>query len=270
MLKAGYPFAVGRLGVTECAIAYEYCRMRLGVLHSFSRDKSRWLLTTSGFFSSDLKVMEDIERYAEMTINSISDMDIHLVWNQKGEAFLLRNYASGGSQFIAKDIIHRPWRMQGSTWMNGLYKKKVLVVSPFSESIKMQYERRRELFDNENNLPDFELITYQSLETQMGDNKGFDNWFDAYRHMESEILQIQFDVALIGCGAYGYPLTAAIKRAGKQAIEMCSAVQLIFGIKGKRWVRNENYTRWWNDAWQYPIETPPSYYKEIEGGCYWG
>lgn len=272
ILKSGNPFACGRLGHTECAITYEYCKIRLGIQETFSNYFSQFLLTTSGFFTTPEKEKTDIEKYAQMTIEAINDMDMHLVWDLEGEAFLLRNYANGKSLFVNKQIVHWPWHYQGSTWMNGLDGKKVLVVSPFSKSIKTQYERRKDLFCNKNNLPDFELITYQSLETQVGDTQGFNDWFEAYQYMEDEILQIEFDVAIVGCGAYGYPLTAAIKRTGRQAIEMCSSTQLMFGIKGKRWEynRNEIVMKWWNDAWIYPLETPPSYYKKIENGCYWG
>lgn len=184
----------------------------------------------------------------------------------------MRNYADIASQYVQKEMIHTPWHRQGYTWMNGLCGKKVLVISPFSKSVRMQYERRRALFENENNLPDFNLITYQSLETQMGDSKGFNTWFEAYQYMKEQILQIEFDVAIVGCGAYGYPLTAAIKRAGKQAIEMCSSTQLMFGIKAKRWesIGKESVTKWWNEEWIYPMEMPPRHYEKIENGCYWG
>lgn len=272
ILKAGKPFAGGRLGNTESAIAYEYCKMRLGIQDSFSEKWSKWLLTTSGFFSSHGREKEDIERYAEMTIHALQDMDMHFVWDREGEAFLLRNYASSFSEFTWAHCIHRPWRQQGCTWMTGLRGKKVLVVSPFSESIKVQYDKRRELFENEENLPEFELLTYQTLQTQMGESCGFKDWFEAYQYMETEISQIDFDVAIVGCGAYGYPLTAAIKKHGKIAIEMCSSTQLMFGIKAKRWEREKpiDIPRWWNDAWIYPLETPPHYYKAIEDGAYWG
>lgn len=272
ILKNGKPFACGRLGHTECVIAYEYCKMRLGNQKHFSERFLEFLLSTSGFFSTPEREKHDIEQYAEMTIEAIKDIDMHLVWDLEGEAFLLRNFADTASQFVQKEMIHTPWHRQGYTWMNGLYGKKVLVISPFSKSIRMQYERRRSLFENENNLPDFNLITYQSLETQMGDSKGFNTWFEAYQYMEQQILQIEFDVAIVGCGAYGYPLTAAIKRAGKQAIEMCSSTQLMFGIKAKRWesIRKESVTKWWNEEWIYPTETPPRYYEKIENGCYWG
>ena len=48
-------------------------------------------------------------------------------------------------------------------------------------------------------------------------------------------MKIDFDVAIIGCGAYGFPLAAKLKQAGKQAIHLAGATQLLFGIKGKRW-----------------------------------
>lgn len=270
MFHAGGPFAAGRLGATECEIAYEYCRMRLGLQKSFSENAVNWLCTTSGFFTEQGKEKEDIERYAEMTISAVKEMDMHLVWGRSGEAFLLRNYAKPGAKFVQKNIVHFPWRSQGNTWLKGLEGKKVLVISPFAKSVKEQYDRREHLFTNKNNLPEFVLMTYQSLQTQMGESRGFKNWFAAYRHMEEEILSMEFDVALLGCGAYGYPLTAAIGKAGKQAVEMCSSIQLMFGIKGRRWENRADITRWWNDAWVYPLETPPDYFKKIEDGAYWG
>lgn len=53
---------------------------------------------------------------------------------------------------------------------------------------------------------------------------------------------------------------------------MCSSTQLMFGIKAKRWEKenNKSVMKWWNDTWIYPLETPPQYYKEIEEGAYWG
>jgi glycerol-3-phosphate dehydrogenase len=47
-----------------------------------------------------------------------------------------------------------------------------------------------------------------------------------------------YDVALIGCGAYGLPLASHVKRKGKQSIHLGGGLQLLFGIKGKRWDDN--------------------------------
>ena len=52
--------------------------------------------------------------------------------------------------------------------------------------------------------------------------------------MEERIGKIDFDVALLGCGAYGLPFAASIKRMGKKAVHLGVATQILFGIKGKR------------------------------------
>ena len=53
--------------------------------------------------------------------------------------------------------------------------------------------------------------------------------------MKSEIDKCDYDVCLIGCGAYGFPLAAHVKHKGKQAIHLGGTLQLLFGIKGNRW-----------------------------------
>lgn len=45
--------------------------------------------------------------------------------------------------------------------------------------------------------------------------------------------KIDYDICLIGCGAYGFPLAAHAKRKGKKAVHLGGALQLLFGIKGK-------------------------------------
>jgi len=53
------------------------------------------------------------------------------------------------------------------------------------------------------------LLTLKAVQTiaNTKDDR-FDTWFDALDYMYNEALKLDFDVALIGCGAYGYPLAA--------------------------------------------------------------
>ena len=84
--------------------------------------------------------------------------------------------------------------------------------------------------------------------------------------MENEISRKDFDVALIGCGAYGFPLAAYVKRLGKQAIHVGGPLQLYFGIKGKRWDNSGLY----NEYWISPSDNErPKNLNKVEGGCYW-
>lgn len=58
--------------------------------------------------------------------------------------------------------------------------------------------------------------------------------------MQDEISKEDYDICLIGCGAYGFSLAAYVKRCGKQAIHMGGALQLLFGIKGKDGMTKDN------------------------------
>ena len=84
---------------------------------------------------------------------------------------------------------------------------------------------------------------------------------------------MNFDIAIIGCGAYGFPLAVKLKKAGKQAIHLGGAAQLLFGIKGKRWESDpafEYVQKFFNDSWVYPDEAErPQKAHIVEGGCYW-
>jgi hypothetical protein len=88
--------------------------------------------------------------------------------------------------------------------------------------------------------------------------------------MKEKITNADFDIALIGCGAYGLPLAAHVKRLGKKGIHLASYVQTLFGIYGKRWADLEEYSEVINEHWARPLpsEVPPNHTK-VEGGAYW-
>lgn len=149
----------------------------------------------------------------------------------------------------------------------------MLVVSPFEETIRKQYEKRKLLFKNPDVLPDFELVTLKAVQG-IGDSKKdlpYKDWFEALEDMKSKISKIDFDIALIGAGAYGMFLGAHCKELGKKAVHMGGATQLLFGIKGRRWdtffektLYNENWTR------VSQKETPAGLEKFEEGTfAYW-
>jgi hypothetical protein len=155
-------------------------------------------------------------------------------------------------------------------WTRILKGKKVLVVHPFVETIKAQYKKRASLFENPDVLPDFELKTLKAVQTIAGTRSGFSSWFDALKYMEDEINKIDFDIAIIGCGAYGLPLAAYVKSLGKQAIHMASNMQILFGIRGRRWDGWSEWVSHFNEYWVYPSDDEtPKRKSTVEGGSYW-
>lgn len=150
-----------------------------------------------------------------------------------------------------------------------LKEKKVLVISPFADLIENQYKNRRRLFpSNELFLPDFDLKTLKAVDTA-GENwkySGYQTWTDALIAMEEQIKKIDFDIALIGCGAYAFPLGAFCKTMGKKAITTCGATSLYFGIYGNRWKHLPEINQFWirpNRKYN------PIGFEKIENGAYW-
>ena len=167
-----------------------------------------------------------------------------------------------------------PWSSPEKPWSAALRGKKVLIIHPFTDTIQSQYQKRQEIFPGTDILPEFELKTLKAVQTVAGEKDDrFATWFDALDWMYEEALKIDFDVAIIGCGAYGFPLAAKLKEAGKQAIHLAGATQLMFGIKGKRWEENDAFAyvqKFFNDAWVYPSDKDrPKQASKVENGCYW-
>ena len=162
-------------------------------------------------------------------------------------------------------------------WTKALKGKKVLVIHPFTESIKQQYSNNRnKLFPNQDILPDFDLKLIKSVQS-IGGSTEFTDWFEALDYMKRQINETDFDIAIIGCGAYGYNLAAHIKRIGKKAIHLGGVTQILFGIRGARWDNpnekmsiNGSYPSLINEHWCRPkgSETP-KLSQNVEGGCYW-
>lgn len=231
----------------------------------------------SGIFP---ECQQTAERFSELYLEDIPEIDM-LACHQYGEKYmpLRANVLKIQLETLYPFFVDRPW----TRLLKGL---RVLVIHPFEQTIKQQYEKRKLLFGTPDVLPDFELITMKAVQTIAGNKSEYRDWFEALHAMETQIDSIEFDVALIGCGAYGMPLAAHIKRNGRKAVHMGGGLQLLFGILGNRWVNEYpslspwhylpgididiNYTPLFNQYWCYPLATDtPSNTRLVEGACYW-
>jgi hypothetical protein len=162
---------------------------------------------------------------------------------------------------------HRPWTRT-------LHGKVVLVIHPFAASIEAQY-RKRELLFKDDLLPGFALKTIKAVQSIAGEATEFADWFAALDSMKQQMDRADYDIALIGCGAYGLPLAAHAKRQGKKGFHIGGSLQLMFGIRGKRW-ENPNYNPFYdysklvNEHWIKPAEEErPRASDKVENACYW-
>ena len=220
------------------------------------------LVELSGFFPKEEKQLEE---FVNLYINESKQLDLLGIWNEYEEFLDVPEETK-----LCKIRELEPW-FYDEPWTVALEGKKVLVIHPFEETIKTQYQRKDELYKNSKILPNFELKTIKAVQTLAGEKSEFNNWFEALESMKSQMNNIDFDVAIIGCGAYGFPLAAHAKKLGKIGIHLGGVTQLLFGIKGSRWENWTHYTELRKNNgkdWVYANEIPKDY-KKVEHGCYW-
>ena len=133
--------------------------------------------------------------------------------------------------------------MEGETpWTHALKGKKVLIINPFVESFRKQRDAGFEIFKDKRMFQEGqEFVWYKSYQTIAG-NHLHNDWYETYQLMCIDIANLDFDIALLGCGGYGLPLCNFIKtKLQKQAIYIGGGLQLMFGVMGQRW---EKHTMW--------------------------
>ncbi|MDR2889786.1 MAG: hypothetical protein LBV33_08125 [Lachnospiraceae bacterium] len=263
------PFMVSRFGNTELQIVITVYMERLfgSTCQSEERFK-QWLprgWEWSGLFPPDKKFAYE---FTDLLIECSKESDLLGTFFCYMDDYIITEYLPNAQLTYLTSM--EPW-LAANPWSAALKGLKVLVIHPFEDSIRSQYERREALFPGKNVLPEFELLTLKSVQTIAGNiDPRFDTWFEALDYMYEESLKMDFDIALIGCGAYGMPLAAKLKKAGKQAIHLGGALQLLFGIKGKRWVDDPVTKIKFNDSWVYPDEAEaPKNSINVENNCYW-
>lgn len=224
----------------------------------------------AGFFPAE--DVTALEKYYQLMLKCMNEVDILASCCNNEYSFQeeLKRATKVDHELATPLLTDKPWTL-------ALEGRKILVVHPFAETIKHQYAQIDKVYPNCIVLPKFELLTIKAIQTSAGGTSSFKDWFDALSFMEKEIDKFEYDVCLLGCGAYGFPLAAHCKQMGKQALQLGGITQLLFGIKGKRWETGDKYTKeypyaktYYNENWVRPSGMEiPSKASKVEDSCYW-
>ena len=280
LLSSDKPCMIARFGSTELSAIVNY----LGVNtphHSICKfikgEQPEWwwnhnimnqMQQLRGFFPVS---PQNMQRFGELMINDSKEIDILGSWVRN--EYQLSSFLPSNMKKVDRDNINPFFAKK--PWTKALEGKNVIVIHPFAETIRKQYKIKDKIFPN-GLLPDFNLTVIEAVQSLGGENNKYPTWFEALQYMEHELDKIDYDICLIGCGAYGFPLAAHIKRQGKKAIHIGGALQLYFGIKGKRWEGKgykggiNDYSKLFNEYWTRPsVNEKPKNSSNVENGCYW-
>jgi len=263
-IASGEPFMAGRIGSVELGVVDHEVRRIMGFEKELPDSAMDHFCNNAGFFPWDKKLTTP---FLEQMIEAMEKVDLIASWQDR-EMFYLKHFCKQAKLCRLIDI--EPPLGNADAWVQCLKGKKVLVIHPFEKSIQSQYARREKVFPG-GFLPEFELKTIKAVQTQAGEkDERFAIWYDALEYMKKQMRETDFDVALIGCGAYGFLLAAYAKSLGKQAIHLGGALQLMFGIMGSRWEKKEYVNRVRNEYWVRPLpEEMPQKAATVENACYW-
>lgn len=258
-IEKGKPFAVTRNGMSETSLFTLLERDAIWGSSSFHKND-----TSLNFDGDRQKLM----KYREVLKQMYRESDVVCAWYIVNmEEDLLSKYL--GNALLTKTHLVDLYDYEGC-WIRALKGKKVLVVSPFVETIESQYPKRELLHRNKDTLPEFTLFTVKSVWWySAGRDSRFQSWFEVLDHLYQECMAVDFDIALLSCATFSSPLAVRLKQAGKQAVHMGGMLQLLFGIKGKRWDTMQLYNEHWV---RLPDETKVgnvNVLDQTQGGIYW-
>ena len=263
-LMTGKPFLAARFGDAELRTLIYAIEVDLGLRNTFPQYIKTAMHRNAGFFPAD---DQHLLEFGHILWKASKSVDVFGVWYNLLEDYVIHQQSPDAKLVELEGL--EPYR-SSKPWSRALKGKKVLIVHPFEESIRHQFAIKDKLFEDANVLPDFELITYKAIQTNAGGTCEYATWFEALDKMFKDIKNLDFDVAIVGCGAYGLPLAAKIKSLNKQVIHLAGATQILFGIRGARWDVRPEMQKYFNEYWIRPSASEkPKDAQSVEGACYW-
>ncbi|MCR4562638.1 MAG: hypothetical protein K5694_05505 [Bacilli bacterium] len=262
-IESGEPFSAIRFGGTEISCLNGHEKIQLGLKKTY-KDSIRWAMKIrGGFFPPEDEILnqycDEFEKYSQY-IDYLAISNLHM------EDYFYLKYCPN-----AKVISN--WGLEPllGMWSSALKGKKVLIITGFKQEILDQYKKREDLFPNEDILPEFASLEVLEAPHTQGDLDEYpaQNSLILLEEMKKKISEIDFDIALVGAGAYGSLLCLYCRSLGKSAIQTGGSIQTLFGIMGKRWENREHVAKRVNENWIRPYNKPPKGFEKIDKGAYW-
>lgn len=219
------------------------------------------LKLNAGFYGD----RDDFAQYLALALDSLFQSDLNIAWKSTNH---FEFYESELIPFRKTDTLKllEPFQ-HDNPWLNG-YKGSICVVSSFTRSMKEQLG----VLDKVHPHLALEDVNWsfvksaQTNGTQTPEQDYFTNLYDMF----DKIVKIEPDLVLLSCGSYSVPLSGMLKTLEISNIVMGGSLQLLFGLRGSRWEKRDDYITYFNPFWIRPksVEKPLGA-ELIEEGCYW-
>jgi len=285
------PIMIGKIGSTELRLIYQFFSILQNQLADFTPDLKNEGCNVSGLYPPS---KEGFLIFIKTYIGALQNMNIMASWNDnilQIEEFIWNNYIiNNKNNNVTLGLVElttlESFYTEPQYWWQNLYENKtILVISPFIKSIQTQLDlsKRDKIWTGKwtgfwsKNIT-FKYVKFahpyyiSSDEDKAKYPKTLELLLQKY---QNEIDKIgDFDIALIGTGAYSIILCDYVKRIKKKnAFHLGGGLQMMFGVYGHRWEPSFNNSpflkEYMNEHWIRPLpeEIPPMYQAQ-ENGAY--
>lgn len=281
-LNRGEAFVIPRIAGIENNMAV-FCRIKRQTgandFDAYFQQTLPAMKNNAGIFITS---PDSLMSYSDLYLKAFENCDLFTGWDVQGDVFkhiaqsheYIRAQVATNKQMLwafALDVFHYVY--DPKCWTKSLAGKRVLVISPFVDSIRGKIENRAALFDRVDLFPDCSFVFAKPPQTQ-GQQPSRDfmaEFMDFTKTLDS--MRDDYDVALVSCGGYGNLVCNHLfEKHRKPAIYVGGVLQMYFGILGGRWLkeRPDVLRLFMNSNWSRPKETErPAGCGQIENGCYW-
>ena len=217
-----------------------------------SKQMIDWIRKYNGFFCKDINLISSVlTKSINEYYDSLQNSDFITIGAERYIKSIIENKNNINNPFIDKQISSYsfiegfdPFFKSFQIWGEN---KKILIISPFSKSIKYQTspDRINKILADSYKFPNCLFTTYQTPITYNTDGcnstyfkrvtDGCNSWLDISEKMCDEIKDIEFDIAFISAGIYTMHIGNFIKKIGKKAIYIGGMLNVLFNIYGSRY-----------------------------------
>jgi len=283
LVEGRQPFAVGKLGTSECNALLFFMLFRWGAWKSsYPQDMFEAMVVNAGLFPA---TEEAIDEWAGVMISYVLPrMDGVAQWNPGQpilEVNLLDLFAPTSKRFPLRSLEPYYESETSHMWTTAFpANSRVAVVSPFGVSITKQWDKRtqvwagRTLWNTANPPTILPVVCHYTPEISTRhvwrESILEGGWKAAVLQCVDQAVEMGAQYAIVGCGALSLPIAVEMKLRGIGAIHLGGATQILFGIQGKRWMEHPVISTFMNLHWCKPESSEvPTYAERVEGGCYW-
>lgn len=261
-------FFIGRVPEIEVNVLYQYKKLNK------VNDVSLKILENNAGIK--INGEESLKRYTNEYLNAYKLCTAICIWD--GQMY---NTNKLGQDYVCEETPNIPkmnaiglepyYFLNRDNWMKSIRNKRILIISPFIKSIENQVNKGLNNILGKEWFEGCNFIYVKSPLTLAGNHNGKD-WQEYFNDVISNINKnIEFDIALVSAGGYGMPICKYIySELNKSVIYIGGALQLFFGIIGRRWFTNKDILALTNDEWIRPDKSEkPDNFTNVEKGCYW-